>query len=256
MSPLRRPEYHDSLPDDKTGELASRREFLLVGASLFGLLLTGCAGQQRTASAIPGPVWRPRDPAPRYVPPHRPTTPVVTPEPASPALAGVLPRSQWASAQPIPTRMNRMTPIHAITVHHDGMSAFGATDERSTISRLESIRRFHRDNRGWGDIGYHYIIDRAGRTWEGRPITYQGAHVSNHNEGNIGVMLLGNFDQQSPSPRQLEALNANLSLLMRTHRLSLSNVTTHREWESARTACPGTALQTHMDAVRRRGLIG
>ncbi len=149
-----------------------------------------------------------------------------------------------------------MTPINFITVHHDGMSAFYDMDERNSVNRIESIRRFHRDNRGWGDIGYHYIIDRAGRIWEGRPIGFQGAHVGNHNEGNIGVLLLGNFDQQSPSTRQLESLNSYLNSLMRTHRVPINRIATHREWETASTACPGATLQTHMDNARRRGWIG
>ena len=30
------------------------------------------------------------------------------------------------------------------------------------------------------DVGYHYAVDRAGRVWECRPLTWQGAHVRNH----------------------------------------------------------------------------
>lgn len=236
----------------------SRRRFLLTSLGGLGmLLLTGCSSQQQVSSGMPGPVWRPRDPVSRPTPPApAPRTPLPTPEPTTPTMAGVLPRSQWASARYIPSRMNQMSPIHCITVHHDGMSPFFETDERSTIGRLESIRRFHRDSNNWGDIGYHYIIDRAGRAWEGRPISYQGAHVSNHNPGNIGVLVLGNFDQQTPTTRQLEALNSHLSTLMQIYRIPINRVTTHREWDGARTVCPGATLQSHMDTVRRRGWLG
>lgn len=237
------------------GYWSSRRHFLVMG---LGLLLAGCAStsQQRVAR-MPGPVWVPRQPSPRPVspPPSVPVPPVREPV-VVPSLAGVLPRSRWAAGQPVTSRMTRMTAIGSITVHHDGMSVFRATDERSTVHRLESIRIAHRVQRGWGDIGYHYVIDRSGRVWEGRPIGWQGAHVANHNEGNIGVLLLGNFDQQSPSAQQLEALNGHLTALMRIHRVPLANVATHREWETAATVCPGATLQAHMDSVRSRRMIG
>lgn len=152
--------------------------------------------------------------------------------------------------------MRPMNGIRFITVHHDGISPFYDHDERSTRQRLESIRRFHREDRGWGDIGYHYVIDRDGRIWEGRSIRYQGAHVGNHNEQNIGVLLLGHFDQQSPSDRQVAAMQQHVSWLMRRYNVPISRVTTHREWDTARTVCPGHTLQAHMDRIRRRGQLG
>jgi N-acetyl-anhydromuramyl-L-alanine amidase AmpD len=171
-------------------------------------------------------------------------------------MPGVLSRSQWTTARPLQTRLTTMTPINYITVHHDGMSPFYDADQSSSAARLESIRRSHRDGNRWADIGYHFAIDRSGRVWECRSLAYQGAHVGNHNEGNIGVLVMGNFDQQTPSSRQLDALNAHLSHLMRIHRVPLTRVATHREWETARTACPGSTLQSHMDLARRRGWLG
>ena len=94
--------------------------------------------------------------------------------------------------------MDRQQPIRYITVHHDAHYS-DITDYTSVAQRLEAIRRYHRETREWGDIGYHYAVDRAGRVWETRPIDWQGAHVRDHNEGNIGVMALGNFDEQPPT---------------------------------------------------------
>lgn len=136
------------------------------------------------------------------------------------------------------------------------MSPFYETDMRSAAARLESIRRYHRDSLGWGDIGYHYAIDRAGRVYECRSLTHQGAHVKNYNEGNIGVMLMGNFDQQVPSNAQVDALSHHLSWLMRRHDVPISRIRTHREWEGARTACPGSSLQVFMNTARARRMLG
>lgn len=147
-----------------------------------------------------------------------------------------------------------VTPIRHITVHHDGMAAFAASDAVSTAQRIDAIRKAHRNN-GWGDIGYHYIIDRAGRVWEGRPLSYQGAHVKDYNEANIGVVVLGNFDEQGPTDIQCRALAAHLSALMSAYNVPLRSVKTHQEWPS-RTACPGRALQRYMNYARNNQLIG
>jgi N-acetyl-anhydromuramyl-L-alanine amidase AmpD len=210
-----------------------------------GVFLAGCGG--RTAiTTLPGPVWSSRpDPAP--------PAPKPAPIPANP-LGNVVARNQWAKDSPAVSLMNRMLPISYITVHHDGMDPFFATDSTSTAARLERIRKSHR-SKGWGDIGYHFAVDRSGRVWEGRALSWQGAHVKDYNEGNIGIVTLGNFDRQSPSPQQLAALNALLTRLMKQYRVSLSHVRTHQEWPSA-TACPGTNLQRYMVAVRNNRQLG
>lgn len=224
----------------------SRRGFLLLGVSA---LVAGCASQQpSTSSSLPGPVWKPRALPPEPTP--LPTTPSSTGGPP-----GMIARSRWATDAPVSSLMNRMTPIRWITVHHDGMDPFYSTDEGSSRARLEAIRRSHR-NKGWGDVGYHYVIDRNGRLWEGRPIGWQGAHVKDQNAGNIGVMCMGNFDRQAPSHAQLATLNRHLGWLMRTHRVSMSSLRTHQEWPSAATACPGVNLQRHMIAARNNRQIG
>lgn len=219
---------------------AGRRTFLLAG---LGMLLAGCA-QKAATTALPGPVWRPRDLAPFDEPPAAAPAPL----PGS-----VLPRSQWAGGAPVPSLMNPMLPVRYITVHHDGMEPFYATDARSTAMRLEKIRLAHR-GKGWGDIGYHFVVDRDGRVWQGRPLNWQGAHVKDHNEGNIGLVALGNFDRQTPSAAQIAALNRHVSALMRQYRVSIANVKTHQEW--APTACPGTNLQRYMVAVRSNRQLG
>ena len=71
-----------------------------------------------------------------------------------------------------------MLPARYITIHHDGMpEAFTSTTKVSAASRLETIRKSHlrRDGGRWGDIGYHFAIDPAGRLWQGRPLTWAGS---------------------------------------------------------------------------------
>lgn len=211
---------------------------LFLGGTL--LVLGGCATKTATSLArIPGPIW---------TPPAQPPLPA-TPTPL-PSTAGAISRSMWAKGRPIPTRMNRMTPIHRITIHHDGMSPFTDTSMSAAKHRLESIRRAHlrRRPQPFGDIGYHYAIDPSGRIWSGRPTTWQGAHVRAQNEGNLGIVVLGNYDQQSLNTAQKNALVRFLGQQMKTYNIRSNKVTTHQEM--AATACPGRSLQAFMVGAR------
>jgi len=160
-----------------------------------------------------------------------------------------IPRTAWAKDRPIPDRLNPMNGVNRLTVHHEGWTPFWTTDTRATAERLELIRRSHLERMRAGDIGYHLIIDRAGRVWAGRPLGYQGAHVKNHNEHNIGVMLLGNFDKQRPTDDQLATLRNTLRSFAGAYRLPPSRVRSHQELNPTR--CPGANLQRRMDALRR-----
>ncbi len=224
---------------------ASRRAFLLaIGMGV----LAGCA-KQAAVSTMPGPPWS--DPEAQPLARPAPPAPSRLPDRAD----GIMPRSAWAGDGPATAEMNVMTSIRYITVHHDGMDPFYATDRGSTAEHLELIRRLHR-RKGWGDIGYHYAIDPAGRVWEARPLRYQGAHVKDHNPGNIGIVVIGNFEEQPLSDRQLAGLRAHVVALMRSYNVPVSRVQTHQEWGGARTACPGGRLQNEMERWRRSGAMG
>ena len=218
----------------------SRRGFLALGT----LVAVGCASSNASKTKLPDPIW-----------PEAARKPEVCPTPIPTKKAKVFPttldRDLWCKGACVPALMNPMTTPRYITVHHDGMDAFLATNQAGSAERIETIRTGHR-SKGWGDIGYHFIIDRNGRVWEGRDMRWQGAHVKNSNEGNIGVMCLGNFELQSPSAKQLEALENLLACLRAEYKISRSCVRTHREWPGAKTACPGRNLQREMNDIRAR----
>ncbi len=213
-----------------------------VAAWLLLLVLAGCSSQRHVT--LPPPPW-PHEQAPLPGPEPDP----LPPSRAEPWGDQVLPRSRWAQGTPAAARMNPMTPVRSITLHHDGMDAFYAVDAASAADRIERIRRLHR-GKGWGDIGYHFAVDRAGRVWEGRPLRYQGAHVKDHNPGNIGIVALGNFEEQSIPSAQLEGIRRCLEMLMRTYGVPVNRVRSHREWPGAATACPGGRLQECLESLR------
>jgi hypothetical protein len=229
--------------DRPVNRLPNRREVLAGGLLLSAaLLVPGCQGRGRWK-----PLSRDQLDRPAAIPPEHRRRPFPgVGAPVAP-VSGMIPRREWTDAGPIMSLANPMNGVRRITVHHDGMSVFTSRSRTDAAERLELIRRAHVGQR-WADIGYHYIVDPAGRVWEGRPAHLQGAHVRFNNEHNLGVMVLGNFEDSRPAPEALEALDALVGVLMRRHAVPLDQVWTHREL--APTACPGRNLQSYMLATR------
>jgi len=65
--------------------------------------------------------------------------------------------------------------------------------DKSSQDKVNEIRRWHVEDRGWSDIGYHYVIDRDGTVVKGRPLEKTGAHTKGRNKGSVGISLMGGF---------------------------------------------------------------
>ncbi|MBN2301700.1 MAG: N-acetylmuramoyl-L-alanine amidase, partial [Lentisphaerae bacterium] len=134
-----------------------------------------------------------------------------------------------------------------LTIHHEGNAVNYNTDLQTVTRDLKGILISHVDL-GYGDIAYHLVIDRAGRVWEGRSLMYEGAHVSGQNEKNIGVMLLGNFEEQKPSEEQIAAMKLLVSLLRNRYRIKKHRIYGHCDLGPS--LCPGKHLYEHVVALR------
>lgn len=242
---------------------ASRRNFLLgIAAIGAGALLAGCEGGQSTH--VPGPrypgmdddgenvfsadAWRKPVIVGNDTITRGTTTP--PPVPAASLPQGVIRRATWTRATPIISRTGPMNGVTRITIHHDAIVSTGLTTQAAVMAQLEKHRANH-VNANWADIGYHYIVDPAGRVWEGRPSYLTGAHVKDQNEHNLGIMCLGNFEIHSPTPAQLAALDQFVGQMAKTYRVPIGRVYTHREL--GRTLCPGRNLQRYIAQSRGRG---
>lgn len=77
----------------------------------------------------------------------------------------------------------------------------------SPKQEMRNIFRSHAIGRGWGDIGYHFLIDRKGRVYEGRkggPFVI-GGHAVPVNKVSIGISLMGNYNEEDVPPAMLES---------------------------------------------------
>ncbi|MCB9916164.1 MAG: N-acetylmuramoyl-L-alanine amidase [Planctomycetes bacterium] len=171
------------------------------------------------------------------------------------APSGMLSRSAWGASRPVAARLDRTTGGYdKITVHHTAQVP-GARFDGSLADSVETVRRVqgeHMSNRGYGDIGYHFLIDAAGRVFAGRDLAWQGAHAGGvRNKNNIGICLLGNFETGRPSDAAMAALTQLVADLRRTHHIERDGIYCHKELKN--TECPGPHLAAWASNYRRGG---
>ncbi len=168
----------------------------------------------------------------------------------------VLPRDGWRAA-PLLAKTDQLGEPWRITVHHSGGGALTRDDLPGTARLLRAIQKNHQEQRRWVDIAYHYLVDRAGRVWEGRSSRWVGAHAgsSGANQGNLGILVLGNFDEQSLPPAQVRALTLLVESLRHRHEIALESVLTHAEVRETHgmetTKCPGRNLAEWVQTYRQ-----
>ena len=126
-----------------------------------------------------------------------------------------------------------MRPIRRIIVHHS------ASPNDTTV---EQLRQWHLD-RGFTDIGYHYIITGDGRVSGGRPDVKIGAHCLGSNLGSLGICVTG--DNTKPEHAWRGPQWVQLLLLIERLKAkypAIDSVIGHRDAPGAKTLCPGLDL--------------
>lgn len=127
-----------------------------------------------------------------------------------------------------------------IVIHHSGTS----------LDTMASMDRYHREERHMENgLAYHFVIGNGVRTKDGKIYIgprwtkqLDGGHLrsSAQNHVSIGICLIGNFNQRSPSERQLDAVAALTKYLMKRCHISKRNVKMHRQINVRPTECPGS----------------
>jgi len=125
-----------------------------------------------------------------------------------------------------------MRTIKEIIVH------CSATPEGRHVT-VQDIRAWHKQ-RGFSDIGYHYVIYLDGSIHEGRSVKLTGAHCKYHNQHSIGVCYIGGVAKDCKTPKdtrteaQKKALRSLLKHLKQQH--PGARIFGHRDF--AAKACP------------------
>lgn len=132
---------------------------------------------------------------------------------------------------------NATYPPSSIVVHH---TAGGAQETP------QGIHDYHASI-GYGGCGYHYLIDRDGDVWRGRPVWARGAHCRSNNAGRIGIAFMGDYSAVPPSDIMLRHALSLIEDIQRVYgRLEILQ---HRAVPGSSTDCPGAACAAALEAA-------
>ncbi len=184
-----------------------------------------------------------------------PVAPDVTRVPAAPAPPPVpqlkyeiVTRALWG-AEPLKDNHDPMNGITKITLHHT--AELPGMTTRSDLELVKGVQNFHRNERGWADIGYHWLIGRDGNVYEGRALEVQGAHAGGgNNKNNLGISVVGDFTKELPDRKQLGTVELFLAVQLRRYDIPVDELYGHRDWKP--TECPGGALYEWLAAFKKR----
>ena len=170
----------------------------------------------------------------------------------------IIPRAGWGCNEALMTWPPEYRTVRKVVVHHTS-TPNGDTDPAATV---RAIYYYHAVTRGWGDIGYNYLIDTQGRIYEGRfgGEGVVGGHAKQYAWGSIGVSLIGDYEQVDvPAPMQnalveLLAWKCNLHFVHPTQHgffidKDLPNIMGHRD--GASTDCPGKYAYARLPEIRQ-----
>ena len=164
---------------------------------------------------------------------------------------GIIPRSSWGARSPNTASLsaNRQA-WKRITIHHSSTSVPGS-DLGSSARAIQKIQKEHMarpaapgSRQKWGDIGYHFLIDESGRVFQGRSLSWRGAHAGNSitNEANIGICMLGNFNSELPSRAAMASMEKLIRELSKRNHIGQNQVYGHLDFKA--TECPGRKLMS------------
>lgn len=126
-----------------------------------------------------------------------------------------------------------------IVIHHSAMSE----------GNLKSLDRYHREQRHMENgLAYHFLIGNGngmgdgeiavGNRWKAQ---LDGGHLRSEAQNKIalGICLIGNFDEDRPTAKQLRSLESLTRALLKRCDLPASAVKTHHQINVMPTECPG-----------------
>ena len=213
-------------------------------------------------------------------PPLRSGPPPTSRPVSGPGQPEVVSRAAWGADEGMRSGTPEFARLGKLFVHH----TVTPNDDPDPASTVRAVYAYHTRQNGWNDIGYNFLVDAAGRIYEGRyarpygPGEWPtgedaqgrgviGAHARGVNPGSVGVALLGDFSGGAqPAAAAVDSLVRLLGWKADRHGIdphgaapytrsdgsqaTFPNLAGHRD--VGQTACPGDRLYERLPEVRDR----
>lgn len=133
---------------------------------------------------------------------------------------------------------------YSLRPHTDYLTVHCADTTADWDGDVSEVRRWHQQERGWIDVGYHYFIRRSGMIQRGRPRWAMGAHVAGHNHESLGICMAGGtkvvgnerVEDNNFTPEQWASLTALLKELKEIY--PKARINGHRDFPGVTKYCP------------------
>ena len=113
-----------------------------------------------------------------------------------------------------------------------------ATQPEASIA---SIQNYWKNNLGWKNPGYHYIIDRFGNVVNLLPIELVSNGVQGYNSQTINISYVGGIDKSGkPKDTRTEAQKQSILKILKELRVKFpkAKIQGHRDFPNVKKACP------------------
>lgn len=141
-----------------------------------------------------------------------------------------------------------------VVIHHSATAS-------GSVESIHNNHRLRKDQQGlpWLGIGYHFVIGNGSGMEDGNvEATFRwkqqihGAHSGSavHNANGIGICLIGNFQDQAPTKKQLAAVTKLVGQLAKQYKIPSRLVIGHNTVKP--TSCPGKLFP--LQDVKRNSL--
>jgi hypothetical protein len=136
-------------------------------------------------------------------------TPATTEAAGNATQPTICARSCWNARQAV--YRDNMPSLNRAIIHHTAGTYMG-TSLSNSKAHMRSIQNYHMDNNGWADIGYGFVVDALGHTFEGMRDSVSRIPRGIHdgvNDRSMGFCVMGYFHSphnQNPSAAARSAL--------------------------------------------------
>lgn len=124
------------------------------------------------------------------------------------------------------TSLSKRNVTNRIILHHSGVSV---------LQSVEVIHNYHKNTNKWAGIGYHFYVRKDGSIYRGRPEEMIGAHAYGANSDSIGICAEGNFNEETMSEVQKNAIKELVAYLKEKYNITK----VQRHSDTIATTCPG-----------------
>lgn len=102
----------------------------------------------------------------------------------------------------------------------------------------DDLYQWHVKERGFSEIGYHYVVHSNGHISFYRSLLKPGAHCKGHNKYSIGIAYVGGLINGMPCDTRTFPQKESLNYLIESlcNRFPITKITGHNEYSNK--ACP------------------